>query len=202
MNKGFSVSVVLAYILKKKSKTITTTPEAIMDISSQHMDELYRIGIQQSPQQTQKKLPGSTENFDDIFQNALGTQTPQDTSPMTTSLVPRSEQADMISKMLLHPLNQNNGEASSETLLQDTIANASGTLDLWDSYARTLGSASGNNGLRDAYSILENIGNQVSQLKTRAASLKSNDFGLNSLINELDIMATTERIKFNRGDYA
>ncbi|MBQ7608298.1 MAG: hypothetical protein IJU76_10070 [Desulfovibrionaceae bacterium] len=173
-----------------------------MDISSQHMDELFRIERQQSPQQAQKKVTGSAENFGDILNNALVAQEPSDTSPMYTSLLPRSEQADMISKMLLQPLNQDSGEALTPHFLQDTLANASGTLDLWDSYAKTLESASGNNGLRDAYSILENIGVQISQLKNRAASLKSNDFGLNSLINELDIMATTERIKFNRGDYA
>ncbi len=173
-----------------------------MDISSQHMDELYRIGIQQSPQQTQKKMPASADNFGEIFQNALVAQQPSDTS-VTSGLLPRTEQADMISKMLLQPLDdQGEHETSSAVLLQNTLDNASGTLDLWDSYEKTLESASGSNGLRDAYSILENIGAHISQLKSSAESLKSNDFGLNSLINELDIMATTERIKFNRGDYA
>ena len=173
-----------------------------MEINSQHMDELFRIGIQQPAQSNPQKQSGSAEQFDNIFNEALAQSENSSVSVMSDSLLPRPCHADMISKMLLHPIDQDQTSGSETDLLQTAFDTASGTLDLWDSYASTLESSTGDNTLRKAYSILENIGTQVAQLKSNASSLKSQDYGLKSFINELDIMATTERIKFNRGDYA
>ncbi|MBQ7457362.1 MAG: hypothetical protein IJS54_07145 [Desulfovibrio sp.] len=171
-----------------------------MEIINQSMDELFRIGIQ--PNQQLPKSTPSTEQFDDLLQSALAQQEVTEQAGVPQALRPLAEQANMISSMLFQPLGDQESFANESNLWQHTVENASGTLDLFDSYAKTLESPQNANSLREAYAILENIGTQVARLKHSMRSLPTNDSGLSSLINELDVMATTERVKFNRGDYA
>ena len=73
-------------------------------------------------------------------------------------------------------------------------------LNQWDNYAQSLGDASESGGLRQAYGMLEGIAGEVRGLKEDAATLESHP-GLKSLVDELDVLATVEQFKFNRGDY-
>lgn len=166
--------------------------------TTQQMDEYLRVQMQQS--QAPRQLPsGQTSTFTDLLNEAL---TKNETQGLGSSgLAPSVRQSEMISQMLLNPIEAKSATDPDTDLLQSAFDSASGTLDLWDSYAKKIGSYD-DNSLRDAYSILQNIGDQVSQLKSNAANLLSQNANFNSLVNELDIMATTERIKFNRGDYA
>ena len=172
-----------------------------MEIDTQQMEEFLRIQRQQSAQsQTQyQQQSASTTAFTDLLNEAL-TQQENKSTGMCGLPVTNANQSEMISKILLNPIDTTSVDADTD-LLQSAFNSASGTLDLWDSYTKKLGSSDANN-LRDVYSILENIDDHVNQLKTNAANLPTQNTELNSLVNELEIMATTERIKFNRGDYA
>ncbi len=173
-----------------------------MEIDSQQMDELLRIQAQQQTARTQHPASTTSSPFEAVFSQALNTQQ-QTTAPMAGGLMPQGAgQAEMISQMLLNPIEQTEQIDATSDLLQSAYDNASGTLDLWDNYAKALGSSSEGSSLRNAYSILENIGDQVAQLKSQSAELANPNNGLKDLINQLEIMTTTERIKFNRGDYA
>jgi len=55
--------------------------------------------------------------------------------------------------------------------------------------------------LRDAYSLLENMGGQIADFKARFPNAGAEQPELAAMINELDVLATTETFKFNRGDY-
>lgn len=86
----------------------------------------------------------------------------------------------------------NTGEAEVVNMLD-------GLLNQWDSYALTLAAPQGD--LRSAYGILENMSSELKALKASAPGLTQGNGTLSSLFNELEVLATTETFKFNRGDY-
>ncbi|WP_432738250.1 hypothetical protein [Maridesulfovibrio sp. FT414] len=68
-----------------------------------------------------------------------------------------------------------------------------------ETYAQQLGSEGG---LKQAYSTLEGIQGGVESLKKNWPGVNSENPELGSIVSELEVMAATEQIKFNRGDYA
>lgn len=82
---------------------------------------------------------------------------------------------------------------------QAVMNNMDTLLAKWENYADTLASSSGGDSLKQAYGVLENIETGVKQLKDDLPS--DANAGLGSLVNELEVMTVTEKIKFNRGDY-
>ena len=75
-----------------------------------------------------------------------------------------------------------------------------GLLDQWDQYATALRGGEGGD-LRSVYGLLSNMSGGVRELKNSMPGLLESNPELAALVNELDVMATTETIKFNRGDY-
>lgn len=69
-----------------------------------------------------------------------------------------------------------------------------------ESYAQQLGS-SNEGGLKQAYSTLEGIQGGVESLKKDWPGVQSENPELGSIVSELETVAVTEQIKFNRGDY-
>ncbi|MBR4742531.1 MAG: hypothetical protein IK079_06530 [Desulfovibrio sp.] len=175
-----------------------------MEIDSHQMEEFLRIQSQQTTETNRQRSAGSGLQFDAFLSEALtSSQDGAKTNGALGAFLPqRAGQAEMVTQMLLNPIEQAEGvKTIDDELLERAFTSASGTLDLWDSYAQTLGSSKENDALKNASSILDTITKQVAQLKSNAASMQAQNSGLNSLINELEIMATTERTKFNRGDY-
>lgn len=82
---------------------------------------------------------------------------------------------------------------------QAVMNNVDNLLAKWENYADQLASGSGGDSLKQAYGVLENIETGVKQLKDDLPS--DVNAGLGSLVNELEVMTVTEKIKFNRGDY-
>ena len=70
-----------------------------------------------------------------------------------------------------------------------------------DRQVTTLGDAGKNGSLRQAYALLQGIDGQVASLKENTAGLRGQNPGLDTLVNNLEVLATTEKFKFNRGDY-
>ncbi len=82
---------------------------------------------------------------------------------------------------------------------QAVMNNMDSLLAKWETYADQLAAGSGGDSLKQAYGVLENIETGVKQLKDDLPS--DANTGLGSLVNELEVMTVTEKIKFNRGDY-
>ena len=82
---------------------------------------------------------------------------------------------------------------------QAVMKNMDSLLAKWEDYADQLASGSGGDSLKQAYGVLQNIETGVKQLKDDLPS--DANAGLGSLVNELEVMTVTEKIKFNRGDY-
>jgi len=74
-------------------------------------------------------------------------------------------------------------------------------LNQWENYAEQLASGDEGAGLKQAYGVLENIETGVKKIKDDLPGIGSASSDLESLVNELEVMAVTEKIKFNRGDY-
>ena len=88
-----------------------------------------------------------------------------------------------------------------EQVMQQALDQASGALDMWESYVNALGKPGAENNLREAYALLQGLDTQVSSLKRGAEPVLGQNPNLASLVNELEIMTATEKFKFNRGDY-
>ncbi|WP_243439274.1 hypothetical protein [Fundidesulfovibrio soli] len=83
---------------------------------------------------------------------------------------------------------------------QAVMDNVNSLLSQWEKYAGQL--ADGGAGqLRQAYGTLENIQTGVKRLKDEHPGLDGQSPQLSSMVNELEVLAATEQIKFNRGDY-
>ncbi|SDF07192.1 hypothetical protein [Desulfovibrio legallii] len=113
----------------------------------------------------------------------------------------QTAQASLISQMLLTDVSAAPAAgADAAAGLEDAVSQAAGTLDMWESYVQTLG-AGDDASLKDAYALLQGIDGQVAALKDSTANLRGQNAGFDSLVNELEVLATTEKVKFNRGDY-
>jgi len=71
-------------------------------------------------------------------------------------------------------------------------------LSKWENYAAGLENPQAD--LRGLYTTLQEISGQIKELKENI-NLNTQKPELRSILEELEIMTTTEEIKFNRGDY-
>lgn len=107
----------------------------------------------------------------------------------STGPVLAAEQAEA-----LHPTN----ETATEATVMEHIDSL---LDKWENYAQALKSPAPGDSLRQADSVLGRIEGDVERLKQTMPEPGQDDSPLKSMVDELEIMAVTERIKLNRGDY-
>ncbi len=72
-------------------------------------------------------------------------------------------------------------------------------LSKWENYSQTLGAEGGN--LREGYNLLTGIRQSIQEVRSDLAAKPASRQELHDMIEELDILTTTEEFKFNRGDY-
>lgn len=156
-----------------------------MEINTQNIEALMRV----QEQQAQRKTGEASQDFNTLLFQELSAD-----SMGGAASVPGTPQAQMISQILL-----DSGQHTDTSSRNAAFDQASGALDLWDAYARSIGG--GQASLRDAYSILEGIDSKVSRLRQDTAGLQGRNTGLDDVLNQLEIMTATEKFKFNRGDY-
>lgn len=173
-------------------------PGGDMKVTNDQLEALLRQQSQSSSTSRTQSAQGSS--FEAALTEQLGLENAVATSAISTSATGQSSQASMISQMLLGTT-QTESTDIDEGVIQSAFDQASGTLDMWDSYVNALGSSGQDGSLRQAYSLLQGIDGQVSDLKTSTAAVRGQNTGLDSLVNELDVMTATEKFKFNRGDY-
>ncbi len=186
----------LASILHNINKTPRL--EALMNIRTKQIDTIL---LQQDIQAKKSSVQKSDET-----QGFAGTLAKQSSVEGTESNIQNSipvspVQTSVVQQMLVSDAENFAATNASANATHPALEQASGTLDLWESYAQILRVPEDGESLRDAYALLEGIETQVSTLKKdNKLSLEQNP-DLASLVNELEVMSTTEKIKFNRGDY-
>jgi len=149
-------------------------------------------------EQTAKKAQSKGEGFEALLAKEL--RQPgggaQGTLPP-----PPGAQAGVISQMLLDPLDQTESANPLEDVLQQSFRKTYDLLDSLNAYVNALSARGADGNLKAIYPLLEGLEQQVEVLKQGAVPLEGKHAGLASLINELEVLATAEKFKFNRGDY-
>lgn len=168
-----------------------------MKINNEQLDALLRQQDQAAG--AVRKQPGKVGGFAAALAEQLGIGSGSG-APAAAPLPPGA-QAGLISQMLLGNAEETSALSPDEALLQEAFNQASGTLDLWDSYVDALGKPAAGGSLREVYSLLQGIDGKVAELKQGTAGVRGQNPGFDSLLNELEIMTATEKFKFNRGDY-
>ena len=169
-----------------------------MKVTNDQLEALLRQQSQSSSTSRTQTAQGG--GFEAALTEQLGLENAVATSAFPTAAAGQASQASMISQMLLGTTQTESADID-EDVIQTAFSQASGTLDMWDSYVNALGSSGQGGSLREAYSLLQGIDGQVAALKTNTATVRGQNTGLDSLVNELDVMTATEKFKFNRGDY-
>ncbi len=145
-------------------------------------DQLAALQLQQK--NAARNTPG--EGFAQTLAQELGAQSPASTSAAAPAAGPvvRLDQA-LQAAMLQKPTEQ--------TVMDKMNA----LLSKWEDYSQIIGSEDGN--LRDGYTLLADIRQNIQEVKGDLA--RTPVHGLAAMVEELDILTTTEEFKFNRGDY-
>ena len=169
-----------------------------MKVTNDQLEALLRQQSQSSSTSRAQTAQGG--GFEAALTEQMGLENAVATSAFPTAAAGQASQASMISQMLLGTTQTESADID-EDVIQTAFSQASGTLDMWDSYVNALGSSGQGGSLREAYSLLQGIDGQVAALKTNTATVRGQNTGLDSLVNELDVMTATEKFKFNRGDY-
>ncbi|WP_052812772.1 hypothetical protein [Desulfonatronum thioautotrophicum] len=144
-----------------------------------------------------RRVSRGSERFADLLQRATENAAPGQGAP---SGAERSQSTGgpmhLTPTQMLFP-----AEPSSkfESKAMDTLDNL---LSRWEKYAHQLSSEPA--GLRHANGILEEISTEIGALKAnwpQQTPPQPVSPELRGILDELDVLAVTERIKFNRGDY-
>lgn len=151
-----------------------------------HPDQINALNKEQTKADQQKPVDGK---FGDVLaQEVQNSQAVKATG--AGGLKPL--QAPLRADALMQP-------QQSEQIPQgrEIMENLDSLLSEWENYAGKLSGA----GLKEAYGVLDGIDAGVKELKAKHPDMASNP-ELKSMVDEIEVMAATERIKFARGDYS
>lgn len=162
-----------------------------MKISSEQLRALQE-------QERLNKKPGLGGGaFDEILSGqmvkASGADMPQQAGPATRIAAPLSLDGSADG-------NSDLSDRLGQDLLREATDRMEGMFDALDSYAAQLASNSGN--LRQTYGLLQDMGQQLADFKASFSDATRQQPELAAMLNEVDVLVTTETFKFNRGDYA
>ncbi|QLA15040.1 hypothetical protein [Desulfolutivibrio sulfoxidireducens] len=153
--------------------------------------------LQQTESQERNRTTSGVEGFDDILAREVQETETQDTA--RTAVPPIDGGMLEIASLI-----EAEGVSPAADLTEKELTameNVDSLLTEWENYADQLASGEEGGGLRQAYGVLEHIESGVQKLKQDWPGMDQENPDMGSLVNELEVMAVTEKIKFNRGDY-
>ncbi len=173
-----------------------------MKVQNEQLQALQALQRQNEPHRKEKIADGFDALFSEQLEagkNAQATGSPvaQSNQPLLTGSLGLLLQA---SEQLAYGKTENEEGAND---LDMAAVKVGGLLDQWETYAGKLAQA-GNNAnpdLKSVYSLLQNMGSELKGLRQSMPDLAERNGNLDSLLNELEVLTTTENFKFNRGDY-
>ena len=141
-----------------------------------------------------KTVPADGQGFENLLAQQLG----QDIGG-TGAASSHVAGLNGLNPMLL--AGQIESDASDDAELFSGILNQTDDLlGAWEQYAKTLGSSDQVGG-KSAWAMLAGMDAKIQGLRADMGKLGTQNSGLDAVINELDVLTTTEKFKFNRGDY-
>lgn len=163
-----------------------------MKINADYLKALQQVTELKKPETSGKN--SAAAGFEDQLMQALaGNATGEVLSPESLA----TKELSAVDLSLSNRIAGNSTQVENHSELMDEFA---GLLDTFDMYAQKLG-ANGPLDLKSAYATLEAVSHGLNGLKEKVSmqNLQASDF--QTMLNELEIMTTTERFKLNRGDY-
>lgn len=155
-----------------------------------HPDQIEGVRQSQLQQQQADKAKQPATAFGDVLGQAVAKNGEGST---TSGVVPPALLGNVNPLLSIQAMQQ-----VESTNVEQAAAKVDAVLDQVEDYTAKLRNvASDGTGLREAHAALQDMQGQVNDLKTVAAEQP----GLQSIVNELDVLARTEQFKFNRGDY-
>lgn len=155
------------------------------------------LHLQEQQAQLPRKNNGQAKGFDELLNRQMANGV--DAGQMAQEAAKAGAGQSVSHQSTINPLVAAANPDSNNAAINAAFDNITDTLGLWDSYSRVLGANRSDSSLRDAYAVLEDINAQVANLRENGT--RGQNPGLDAILNELEIMAATERFKFNRGDY-
>ncbi|MFP4167454.1 MAG: hypothetical protein ACLFSY_01220 [Desulfonatronovibrionaceae bacterium] len=150
-------------------------------------EQINQIRNQEQAQQSKNKK--DQKDFGRLLRQEADKQNKANTSPAAKS----GAQENISSSAYLQVSLLNNNPSPGAVM--DNLDNI---LAKWEMYAEQLGSPQSS--LKEAYAGLEEISQAVEDMKAKVDPDKHGP-EVREMLNELDVMTTTEKMKFNRGDY-
>ena len=160
-----------------------------------HPDQLEGVRPDSAPQANRVKPPSTA--FGDLLSQEVAKSDTE--APKSSATLPPPGGLGTLSALMgVSSVESVAPAPKAEKAIMEKVENL---LDKWDQYAQNLQSASGAVNLKEAYGVLQDIDGTVQQLKGENPDLAQKHPALQGMVSELEVMAVTERIKFNRGDY-
>lgn len=168
-----------------------------MNIRTDYLETLQR---QQETNRKNTEVPAGADGFAALFSQEIGQNGQAGAAGVVDASRPANHGASLEAAMLVSgmgiPAAAEEGDAS---LLKTIAGQASGLLEAWDQYAAAL---SDGGSQKNAWTQLLGMDDQVRALRGSLGGLGESNPALENIVNELEIMAATEKFKLNRGDYA
>lgn len=166
-----------------------------------HPDQLEGIRADQTGQTGKPRSTGTA--FGDLLtqevsRTGLEPARPAATLPPPGGLGPLGALGAIAATQGVEAVEATTPAPKAEKAIMETVETL---LDKWDVYASNLQGAPGEASLKRAYGVLDDIDGSVRKLKGDHPDLSGMSPALQGMVSELEVMAVTERIKFNRGDY-
>lgn len=155
-----------------------------------------RIALDEA--QARRKNEPAVEGFEALLADKLGQS--QGVAPGVDA--EQMKLRGLVPGMLNMPVEKTPAEfAQSSTIaMQELAVQIDSLFSEVDEYADQLrDSAEGS--LKNAYSSLQGLSERLAAFKAGNPGLAETDPQLSAMVNELDVLTTTEMFKFNRGDY-
>jgi len=139
------------------------------------------------PQEHAQKSATDRKAFEDMLVQQLGQGQPGEVANLAGSGLDA-----------LQILGGVNVEAPEEdALLSGLLSQAEDLLGTWENYAKSLGAGQD----KAAWNLLSGLDVSIKGLRGEVGQLGARGQGLDAVLNELEVLAATEKFKFNRGDY-
>jgi hypothetical protein len=162
------------------------------------------LGIQE-PELQRAKNPQAPGEFDRLFNREVQSDAAEQAKDAARAAETRTGLHDIGNPALLEARNARESAATArfaeQAQREADAQEMEGMFAALDSYAGQL-AQNGKANMRQAYSLLENLAGSIADFRARHAGMEQNQPELAALVNELDVLATTETFKFNRGDYS
>lgn len=174
-------------------------------------DELQRLlNVEQTREQAKNVGGSGTQDFEEVLLKQISGQQSQtgtvgaDPNLLRTRADPlrlASIGANILGGLdCAEGLGDDKAETDVDQVMQNLLGGFTSSMDSLAAFASSLNSQAPN-ALKTAWNALDNLDVNLDFLRKELGRLPQANADMEAVLNEMEILAVTERFKFNRGDY-